>query len=113
MSGNGIDLGSIYNLLLQVSKTVSNHDAVLEQHSRILERHGEILERQGQALAHILEVLPTLATKREVTAVKGEVADLRQAVTHYHSSVMGHGILISELEARMRRVEDHLNLSAA
>ena len=110
MSGNGVDLGSIYNLLLQVSKTVSKHDVVLEQ-------HGEMLRRHGEALQHILEVLPTLATKQElgtaVGSIKGEVADLRQAVTHYHSSVVGHGILISELEARMRRVEDHLNLPAA
>jgi len=30
----------------------------------------------------------------------------------YHTSVIGHGILISELEARVRRVEQHLNLPA-
>jgi hypothetical protein len=28
----------------------------------------------------------------------------------YHTSVIGHGVLISELEARVRRVEQHLNL---
>ena len=33
--------------------------------------------------------------------------DLRQAVTAYHASVMGHGILISELEARVQRIEAH------
>jgi hypothetical protein len=80
-----------------------------------------------------------LATKSDLQAVKSEVADLRsevstlradvasdmlslrkelgdqivglrRAVIEYHTSVIGHGVLISELEARMRRLEQHLNL---
>lgn len=39
-----------------------------------------------------------------------QVVGLRRAVVEYHTSVIGHGILISELEARVRRVEQHLNL---
>ena len=39
-----------------------------------------------------------------------QIVGLRRAVIEYHTSVIGHGILISELEARMRRVEQHLNL---
>jgi hypothetical protein len=39
-----------------------------------------------------------------------QIVGLRRAVVEYHSSTIGHGILISELEARMRRVEQHLNL---
>ena len=35
---------------------------------------------------------------------------LRQTVVQYHSSVVGHGFLISDLEARVRRVERHLEL---
>jgi hypothetical protein len=31
-------------------------------------------------------------------------------LAEYHSSVLGHGILISELDARLRRVETHLGL---
>jgi len=41
-----------------------------------------------------------------------QIVGLRRAVIEYHSSVIGHGIIISELEARVRRVEEHLNLSA-
>jgi hypothetical protein len=36
--------------------------------------------------------------------------NLRQAVTEYHASVMGHGILISELNRPVRLIEDHLSL---
>jgi hypothetical protein len=41
-----------------------------------------------------------------------QIAGLRRAVVEYHSSVIGHGVLISELEARTRRIEQHLNLPA-
>ena len=39
-----------------------------------------------------------------------QVVGLRRAVVEYHSAVIGHGIIFSEPEARMRRVEQHLNL---
>jgi septation ring formation regulator EzrA len=48
----------------------------------------------------------------EHKATREMVVGLRRAVIDYHSSVIGHGILISELDARMRRVEAHLNLPA-
>lgn len=42
-----------------------------------------------------------------------QIVGLRRAVMEYHSSAIGHGILISELEERIRRVEQHLNLPTA
>jgi uncharacterized coiled-coil DUF342 family protein len=47
------------------------------------------------------------ATRDEV---RERVDGLRRQVFEYHSSVIGHGMLISELEARVRRVEKHLDL---
>ncbi|MCV9937566.1 hypothetical protein OIU35_14520 [Boseaceae bacterium BT-24-1] len=41
------------------------------------------------------------------------IVGLRRAVVEYHTSVIGHGVLISELEARLRRVEQHLDLPEA
>ena len=46
----------------------------------------------------------------EHKATREQVDGLRRQVFEYHSSVVGHGMLISELEARMRRVENHLDL---
>lgn len=37
---------------------------------------------------------------------------LRQAVTGYHASVMGHGVLIPELDNRVRRIERRLDMGA-
>jgi hypothetical protein len=48
-----------------------------------------------------------LSTRKELAE---QIVGLRRAVIDYHTSVIGHGALISELEARMRRVEQHLNL---
>ena len=41
---------------------------------------------------------------------RDQIVGLRRAVVEYHSTAIGHGLIISELEARMRRVEQHLNL---
>lgn len=50
----------------------------------------------------------------KISAVRKDLSDqivgLRRAVVDYHSSVVGHGVIISELEARLRRVEQHLDL---
>jgi hypothetical protein len=48
-----------------------------------------------------------LTTRKELTE---QIVGLRRAVIDYHTSVIGHGVIISELGARVRRVEQHLNL---
>jgi hypothetical protein len=48
-----------------------------------------------------------LTTRKELGE---QIVGLRRAVIDYHTSVIGHGVIISELEARVRRVEPHLNL---
>ncbi len=55
--------------------------------------------------------------RKEIVGVRKDLGEqivgLRRAVVEYHTSVIGHGIIISDLEARLRRVEQHLNLSGA
>ena len=48
-----------------------------------------------------------LTTRKELSE---QIVGLRRAVIDYHTTVVGHGVLISDLEARVRRVEQHLNL---
>jgi hypothetical protein len=50
-----------------------------------------------------------LSTRKEFSE---QIVGLRRAVIEYSTSVIGHGVLISEREARMRGVEQHLNLPA-
>jgi hypothetical protein len=47
-----------------------------------------------------------LTARRELSE---QIVGLRRAVIDYHTSVIGHGAIISELEAPVRRVEQHLN----
>lgn len=46
----------------------------------------------------------------DIVILKREAASLRQAITDYHGSVLGHGVLLTELEERLARVERHLDL---
>ncbi len=39
-----------------------------------------------------------------------QIAHLRRAVMEYHSSTIGHGVLMSEFEERLRRVEQRLGM---
>jgi hypothetical protein len=48
-----------------------------------------------------------LVMRKELTE---QISGLRRAVMEYHSPVIGHGMLISDLDARLRRVEQHLDL---
>ena len=49
-----------------------------------------------------------IATMQKET--REQIVGLRRAVIEYHSSVVGHGLLISEHEERIRRLEQRLNL---
>ncbi len=66
-----------------------------------------------------------IATKSDLHSLRADVASdmltmqkdtrdpivgLRRAVVEYHSAVVGHGLIISELEERVRRLEQHLKL---
>lgn len=40
-----------------------------------------------------------------------KISGLRRAVMEYHASAIGHGVLISEFEERLRRVEQRLDMA--
>jgi hypothetical protein len=86
-SGNGVDIAAVYQLLSQVAQTVNEHTRVLNEHTLLLHGHNRRLDN-----------------------IEHGQSSLRQAVVEYHSSVIGHGILISELDHRVRRIEEHLHL---
>ena len=113
--GNGIDIGSMYGLLVEIGKAVSRHDAVLERHGAMLERHGAMLERHDALLERLVRVAEEqnrrlTALERIVAAIAADLAELKQTVTAYHASVVGQGIATAEHDARIRRIEDHLGL---
>ncbi|MGO9419654.1 hypothetical protein [Roseiarcus sp.] len=54
------------------------------------------------------DVASDLLTMRK--ELSEQIVGLRRAVVDYHTSGVGHGVLISDLDARLRRVEQHRNL---
>jgi hypothetical protein len=40
-----------------------------------------------------------------------QIVGLRRSVMEYHSSVIGHGVLLTELEERVRRLEQHTGIA--
>ena len=97
-----------------------------EQHeSLILQLLRQMRAELGDVRSDVSQLRADSATKSDLSMLRADVAadilsnrkelseqivGLRRAVVEYHTSVIGHGILISEPEARVRRVEQHLNL---
>jgi chromosome segregation ATPase len=54
-------------------------------------------------------------TSDQIAALRKEtreqIVGVRRALTEYHSAVVGHGILISDLEERVQRIEQRLEMS--
>ncbi len=71
-----MDLGAIYQAILAVAADVRSFRA-------------EVKAEFGNVRAEM----------------RAEMADLRQAVADYHGAVIGHGVLIGELDERVRRLE--------
>jgi hypothetical protein len=89
-------------------------------------------EPENLVLMLLREIRSEMATKKELAEVRDSVETLRadmtsdmislekrltervnhlnRAVMQYHSSAVGHGVLISEFEERLLRVEQHLKL---
>jgi phage shock protein A len=107
-----------------------------EPDSLVLRMLRDIRAELGDARSDIRQIRADFATKSDLNSLRADVASdmrslradfasdllsnrkelseqivgLRRAVMEYHSSVIGHGVLISELEARLRRVEQHIGL---
>jgi hypothetical protein len=89
-SGNGIDIGAVYQLLTEVAETVRGHGARFDRIEERLHAHDSKLDELAVGLS-----------------------DLRAAVINYHGAVLGHGVMLSELDERVRRIEHHLKLEPA
>jgi len=89
--------GQFLNLSIQIGRSVLRLNELVvtvNEHTRKLDQLADVVNRHD----------------RKLDDLSASLADLRETLTHYHSSVLGHGILISELDERVRRIELHLNL---
>lgn len=101
------------NLVLQ-----SLHDMRADMATGFADVRSEIADINSEVHSLRADVASDLIAMEARQAVehmqtREQIVGLRRAVVEYHTSVIGHGILISELEARVRRLEQHLELPPA
>jgi ABC-type transporter Mla subunit MlaD len=110
-SGNGIDIAAVYQLLTEVARTLAGHDRKLDAQDRKLNEIIVVVNDHTRKLDELAGVVNR--HDRKLDDLTTDIAGLRETVTHYHATVLGHGILYSELEERVRRIERHLKLEPA
>ena len=65
---------------------------------------------RSDVASELLRMNDQIAALRKET--REQIVGVRRALTEYHSAVVGHGMLISDLEERVRRIEQRLDLPA-
>ncbi len=97
------------NLVLQLLRDMRGDIADVRQKMAtkddVADLRSEILSELHSLRADVASDL--LTTRKELSE---QIVGLRRAVVEYHSAVIGHGNIIAELEARLRRVEQRLGL---
>jgi phage shock protein A len=84
--------------IADVRQKMATKDDVADLRSEI---HSELHSLRADVASDLL------TTRKELSE---QIVGLRRAVVEYHSAVIGHGNIIAELEARLRRVEQRLGL---
>jgi uncharacterized coiled-coil protein SlyX len=122
---NGPDIAAVYQVLTEVAQMVAGHDRRFDRIEARLDGHDRRFDEQDRKINELVrtvnehsrvfaEVTATLALHgRKLDDLGAGQKELRAALTHYHTTVLGHGVLISELDERVRRIERHLKLEAA
>ncbi len=108
--------GELENLVLQLLRDmrgemssmrgdISGIEAKMATKGQIAELRAELKSDMHSLRADVASDLMTLEKR-----LSEQVTGLRRSVMEYHSSMIGHGVLITELEERVRRLEQHLKL---
>jgi len=102
--GSGVDLGHVISLLGTVQTQLGEvRGDVREVRDGLLEVRSDLREVRATVNDH----------SRQHGDLRFGLTDLHSTVANDHASVLGHGILISEPEGRIARVERHLELPPA
>ena len=104
------------NLVLELLRNIRADIARLDEkaatkaelRSQVADLRSELQSLRADVASDFIGVNAKMETLRNETSE--QIAGLRRAVVEYHSAVLGHGVLISGLEARVRRMEQHVGL---
>ena len=102
------------NLVLELLRGIRADMATKDDFAEVKADIGDVRAEVHSLRDDVAADLLSMQAKAEADekATRDQIVGLRRAIVEYHSTVIGHGVLISELEARVRRMEQHLNLPA-
>jgi hypothetical protein len=102
----------VLTLLRGIRAEIADIKSEMATKSELRELRAELKADINSLRADVASDLLAMQAKSDAAhkATRELIDGLRRQVFEYHSSVIGHGMLISELEARIRRVEKHLDL---
>lgn len=101
----------VLQLLREMRADMATKTDVARLDSSIARIDGSITDVRSEVQSLRADVASDLMTIEK--RLSEQIVGLRRAVMEYHSSAIGHGILISEFEERLRRVEQQLGLGDA
>jgi hypothetical protein len=102
----------VLRILNDMRAEMASMRAVMATKDDLAELRAEFRSEMHSLRADVASDLAILDAKVDRTRkdLSDQIVGLRRAVVEYHTTVVGHGVLISEMEGRLRRVEQHLKL---
>jgi signal transduction histidine kinase len=91
------------HLLREIRERMATRDDIARVETSVADLRSDTNSLAANAATDVHELRKDLSD---------QIVGLRRAVVEYHSAVIGHGNIIAELEARVRRMEQHLGLDS-
>jgi signal transduction histidine kinase len=105
---NGQPEDLVPHLLREIRERMATRDDISRIDTSIADLRSDLHSLGANVASDIHELDAKIDTTRK--DLSEQIVGLRRAVIDYHSSVIGHGNIIADLEARLRRVEQNLGL---
>jgi hypothetical protein len=95
------------NLILELMRSMRADTA--DMRAEVKEMRAELKSHIHTLRADVAADLLAMQARNDAEhkATRDQIVGLRRAVVEYHSVVIGHGVLISDPEERVRRLEQH------
>jgi hypothetical protein len=97
-SSNGIDLNAVYQLLQEAVRRVGAIEARLDTHETKLNELITVVNGHSGRFDRLEAVCSEHS--RKIDELNGGITELRKGVADYHDAAVGHGIWITEINAR-------------
>jgi hypothetical protein len=96
-------------LLRKIDAKVDNLRDEVSAMREVMATKNDIADVRSEISSLRADVASDLMTLEK--RLGGQISGLRRSVMEYHSSAIGHGVLLTEFEERLRRLEQHVGLA--